>query len=137
MTELLEHFERATLVLVSGGALKERLAAAYCRHLCGFSRAAIPGEILEDYFLLFNTLHKEPAGKDEDAVRASIRKLSLDEAALCSELIVRMYSQVARQKLRLQSREMTREPVRESARESGGRATAPSLFLASAGVSQA
>ncbi|MFT3905124.1 MAG: hypothetical protein QM718_02295 [Steroidobacteraceae bacterium] len=94
--DLNERLEQVALSLAGAGAIKDRLASAYCRYLSDLREQDFPASIRGDFICIFNMLHAEPAMPGEDVVRASIRKLSVDQLQICAERLVRLYGFTAR-----------------------------------------
>jgi hypothetical protein len=83
------HF--ATLELVRSTPIKQRLVAAYRRHLVAISAEQLPGEVRESFAQIMDSLSGVQPLKGEDAVAASVRKMSLQEADDCASLIVEIF----------------------------------------------
>jgi hypothetical protein len=88
------HF--ATLELVRSAPLKQRLVNAYRRHLSTIRPDRLPLEVRESFDHLVATLESVKPSSGEDAVVASVRKLSVQEADDCASLIVEIYGITAR-----------------------------------------
>jgi hypothetical protein len=89
--------EAAVLLLAGDGTLKERLAAAFREHLDDIDELELPGEVQLEYAQMSRTMHLARALPGDNVVRASVRKLSNEDALRFSALIVRMHA------LRMQS----------------------------------
>jgi hypothetical protein len=83
------HF--ATLELVRSTPIKQRLVAAYRRHLIAISAEQLPGEVRESFAQVMDSLSGVLPLKGEDAVAASVRKMSIQEADDCAALIVEIF----------------------------------------------
>jgi hypothetical protein len=83
------HF--ATLELVRSTPIKQRLVASYRRHLVVISAEQLPTEVRESFAHVMESLSGVPPQKGEDAVAASVRKMSLQEADDCASLIVEIF----------------------------------------------
>jgi hypothetical protein len=92
---LIDRLEAAVTTLSGNGALKERLCHAYARHLDAIDLEALPPSLRGEFASLANTLHSARALPGDSVVRASVRKLSSEEAERCAALIVRAFTQVA------------------------------------------
>ncbi len=88
------HF--ATLELVRSTPIKQRLVCAYRRHLSILPAEQLPGEVRDTFSLVMATLHGVAPQRGEDAVSASVRKMSIQEADECSALIVEIYGVTSR-----------------------------------------
>ena len=84
--------EAAVLALVGHGALKDRLCTAYCEHLDGVGEQDLPEELQDEFAAMTRVMHGARALPGDSVVRASIRKLSNDEAERYAALIVRLHS---------------------------------------------
>jgi hypothetical protein len=92
---LINRLEAAVTTLSGNGALKERLCHAYALHLDSIDPEALPPPLRGEFASLTNTLHSACALPGDSVVRASVRKLSCEEAERCAALIVRVFTQVA------------------------------------------
>jgi len=95
MRNLTDRLESATICLAGAGTIKDRLVEAYDRFLADLSEEDFPAEFRGNFAELARALHRERALPGESAVRASVRKLSPEEALRCTALIVRTYGQLA------------------------------------------
>ena len=84
--------EAATLALVGDGTLKDRLCAAFCDHLDDISALDLPDEVQEEFAAMARVMHGARALPGDSVVRASIRKLSNEEAQRFAGLILRTYA---------------------------------------------
>src|SRR6202041_1463163 len=91
MVDLCARLEAAALSLTGPGHIKERLFAAYCRHLQDIQECDVPGELAHEFGDMIRTLHRAPALPGDDVVKASVRKLSNDQACRYAQLVVRLY----------------------------------------------
>ncbi len=88
------HF--ATLELAHSTPIKQRLICAYRRHLVSISEDQIPGEARESFRQVLATLSGVKPLRGEDAVVASVRKMSIQEADDCATLIVEIFGTTCR-----------------------------------------
>ena len=87
-----EIFQGATLSLARSGALKDRLADAYRNHLSCLDETELPRELREDFRSFSRALTRErPLNRSEDAVRATVRKMSNGEAEAAASSVVKMF----------------------------------------------
>jgi hypothetical protein len=87
-----EKFQGATLSLARSGALKERITEAYRNHLSRIDETELPKELRDDFRSFSHTLTRErPLVRGDDAFRATIRKMSNDEAEEVATCVVRMF----------------------------------------------
>lgn len=92
-----ERFQGATLSLARSGPIKDRLAEAYRNYLAGVREEELPREMREEFRTLSALLTRErPLLRGEDAVRASIRKMSSDEADRVACSVVRIFGALPR-----------------------------------------
>ncbi len=104
MSTPLEMLQEAALALASNGTVKDRLLAAYCTHLAALDEDQLPKEYREEFAQMCRALHRERPLPRENAVRASVRKMSNDEAHAYAALLVRLYGAVARTNTPVRSR---------------------------------
>jgi hypothetical protein len=95
MQNLSARLEAATLSLTGPGAIKERLLDAYSRHLKDIQESDLPGEYAIEFAQMIHALHRSPALPGEDVIKASVRKLSNEEACRYAGLVVRLYGMLA------------------------------------------
>jgi hypothetical protein len=86
-----ECFHFATLELVRSTPIKQRLICAYRRHLASLQETDIPGEVRESYGQVMRSLCGVQPLRGEDAVTASVRKMSNQEADDCAAQIVEIF----------------------------------------------
>jgi hypothetical protein len=91
MNSALECFHFAILELVRGIPIKQRLVSAYRRHLAALREDQLPGEARESFDQVMRILHGVQPLPGEDAVAASVRKMSNQEADECAFLIVEIF----------------------------------------------
>src|SRR5581483_6962745 len=86
-----EKFQAATLSLTRSGTLKDRLTDAYRNHLSQIEAAELPKELRDDFRILTDAMTREPPlVRGDDAFRATIRKMSNDQAEEVAMWVVRM-----------------------------------------------
>jgi len=88
MISALESLQFATQELVRSTPIKQRLISAYRRHLADLQEEQLPVEVRELYGRMIRSLNGVPPQRGEDAVTASVRKMSNQEADDCAALIV-------------------------------------------------
>jgi hypothetical protein len=91
-----ENLHLAMLELVRSTPIKQRLIAAYRRHLTGVLEEQLPLEVRATFSQLMRNLALVPPLRGEDAVAASVRKMSNQEADDCAALIVEMFGAMCR-----------------------------------------
>ena len=81
-------FRAAALMLARSGTVKERLQAAYRLQLADLDSEQLAGDVRRQFEALRRALTREKPMRGEDAVAATIRKLSSREAdELAADLI--------------------------------------------------
>ncbi len=97
MSTAWDRFQGATLSLARSGSIKDRLSEAYRSYLADISEDELPREIREDFRCVTESLTREPPMlRGEDAVRATIRKMSNEEADRLASTVVRMFAAIPR-----------------------------------------
>jgi hypothetical protein len=96
MTTTWESFRCATLELVRSTPIKQRLVCAYRRHLAAIPEELIPGDLRESYSQVMRSLCGVQPLRGEDAVTASVRKMSNQEADDCATMIVELFGRMSR-----------------------------------------
>jgi hypothetical protein len=96
MSTTWEKFQEATLSLTRSGSIKDRLTEAYRNHLAAIADDELPREIREQFHNVRCSLTRERPQRGEDAIRASVRKMSCHEAEYIAESLVQMLSVMAR-----------------------------------------
>jgi hypothetical protein len=91
-----ECFHFATLELVRSIPIKQRLISAYRRYLASLSEEQVPGEAREPFNQIMRSLQGVQPLPGEDAVAASVRKMSNQEADECAALIVEIFGVMCR-----------------------------------------
>jgi hypothetical protein len=92
------HF--ATLELVRSTPIKQRLITAYRRHLFALPADQLPNEVRDTFGRVMKSLHGVQPQKGEDAVAASVRKMSNQEADDCAAHIVEIFGITCRELLK-------------------------------------
>jgi hypothetical protein len=96
MVSAWECFHFATLELVRSAPIKQRLISAYRRHLAVLPEDELPGEVRESFGMVMRSLQGVQPLRGEDAVAASVRKMSNQEADECAALIVEIFGLMCR-----------------------------------------
>jgi hypothetical protein len=91
-----ECFHCATLELVRSTPIKQRLVCAYRRHLAALPEDQLPSEVRESFGHVMRVLRGVQPLPGEDAVAASVRKMSNQEADECASLIVEIFGLMSR-----------------------------------------
>src|SRR6186713_114400 len=96
MDSALDLLQRATTTLAQGGSVKERLADSYARYLIQINVDELPASVTDDFRALCAAMRREQPQPNESAIRASVRKMSNDEAARFATQVVVMFATAAR-----------------------------------------
>jgi hypothetical protein len=96
MSALLEQFEGAVRILIGDGPVKLRLVRAYSEYLEDLLDLELPvsGSELQE---LHAALHRVTPRGNETPVKASVQKMSADEAAWHAGTILRLYVELLAQ----------------------------------------
>src|SRR6187431_2236334 len=97
MSRVYDRLESATLLLARSGAIKERLSGAWRQCLTNLEPDDVPRELRLQFLELSSAMQRERPLRGEDAVRATIRKMSNEEAEGRAAHIVRMFCRISRQ----------------------------------------
>lgn len=116
MSTTWEQLEGAALSLARSGSIKERLTDAYRNHLAFVNTEDLPEAVRAPFRACYEALTREPPLRGEDAVRATVRKLSSQEADELASSVVRLFTANAREALQ---RAATAAPVPEGAAING------------------
>ena len=95
MRDLSARLEAAALAMTGLGTIKDRLFDAYRLHLEVLLESDLPSALAGEFAEMTQALHRVPALPGDDVVRASVRKLSNDEARRYADLVVRLYGMYA------------------------------------------
>ncbi|MEO6078784.1 MAG: hypothetical protein ABIQ86_03275 [Steroidobacteraceae bacterium] len=96
MNNALDLLQRAATRLSQEGSIKDRLADAYASHLVDVDVDDLPDIIRNDFAELCEAMHRAQPLPRESVVRASVRKMSNDEAGRYAALVVRAFAALAR-----------------------------------------
>ena len=91
-----ENLHFATLELVRSTPIKQRLISAYRRHLASVAEDQLPDEARDSFSQVMRSLAGVQPLRGEDAVAASVRKMSNQEADECASLIVEIFGLMCR-----------------------------------------
>ena len=97
MSTAWEQLEGAALSLARSGPIKERLADAYRNHLALVNANELPAALRAEFRACHDALTRERPLRGEDAVRATVRKMSSHEADEVACCVVRLFAAVARE----------------------------------------
>lgn len=96
-TTSFERLQGATLSLARSTPIKERLTDAFRNHLALLEEEELPNELREEFRTLNHEITREPPLlRGEDALRATVRKLSADEAEAIACRVVHLFVDLTR-----------------------------------------
>jgi hypothetical protein len=90
-----ERFAEAVQTLIGDGPIKQRLASAYAAHLKDLADEELPAGLRRDFGDLQAAMSRIAPVGNESRVRASVQKMSPDEAASYAATIVRLYVELS------------------------------------------
>ena len=97
MNTALDLFEAATVSLTKAAPIKDRIAEAYKNYLVYVHEEDLPNDVCEEFRALTDTLTRvDPELRGDDSVRATIRKMSNNDAEIAASAVVRMFGAVSR-----------------------------------------
>jgi hypothetical protein len=91
MVSAWESLHLATIELVRSTPIKQRLIAAYRRHLVAISGDQLPTEVRDTFTQVMRQLSGVEPQRGEDAVAASVRKMSNLQADACAAQLVEVF----------------------------------------------
>jgi hypothetical protein len=91
-----DNLHSATLELVRSTPIKQRLINVYRRHLSRLAAEQLPSEVRSTFAEVMRVLAGVQPLRGEDAVAASVRKMSTQQADDCAALIVEIFGVLAR-----------------------------------------
>src|SRR5215469_7558912 len=97
MNTACEQLEGAALSLARSGTIKDRLADAWRNHLSLLEAEDLPERLRADFRACHAALTREPPLHGEDAVRATVRKMSSHEADELAGTVVRLFAATVRE----------------------------------------
>jgi hypothetical protein len=97
MSTTWEQLEGAALSLARSGPIKDRLTEAYRNHLSFVRAEDLPEALREDFRACHDALTRERPLRGEDAVRATVRKMSSTEADELACSVVRLFAAIVRE----------------------------------------
>ena len=109
-----EQLESAAVSLARSGPIKDRLAEAYRNHLARVNVEELPETLREGFRACHDALTRERPLRGEDAVRATVRKMSSQEADEVAESVVRLFAALVREAVR-EERAVSVEPAMNGA----------------------
>ena len=97
MSTAREQLEGAALSLARSGPIKERLTDAFRNHLALVKAEELPDALREEFRACHDALTHERPLRGEDAVRATVRKMSNQQADEMACRVVRLFAALARE----------------------------------------
>ena len=97
MTDHVNRFHAALVVLAGHGHVKQRLIRAFEEHLDDIHEDELPVAMKQSFSDLRREVHRVSPLNGEGPICASVRKMSLDEASDCAGRIVTLYGDLVRQ----------------------------------------
>jgi hypothetical protein len=85
-----QHFAAATELLAGSGSIKDRLFEAYHNELAELEFEQLPQELRAEYIRWHGSMNRVRPLRGEDAVRATLRKISGIEADRLAQTLVKL-----------------------------------------------
>lgn len=95
MSYHLDRFFAAVSVLAGHGHIKQRLIRAYEDNLADIIEDDLPASIRTAFADLKQHMYRVSPLNGEGPICASVRKMSIDEAAQCAASVVSLYGEIA------------------------------------------
>lgn len=96
MSNLVDNFITAVSVMAGNGHIKQRLVQSYEDNLEGIECDDLPVSARQPYADLRAMLQSVSPLNGEGAVRATVRKMSANDAEACAKLMVQLLAEVIR-----------------------------------------
>ena len=96
MTNHVDRFHAALLVLAGHGHIKQRLTKAYEDNLVETHEDELPLAMQQAFADLRQEMHSVAPLNGEGPIRASVRKMSYEQASLCAATILTLYGDLIR-----------------------------------------
>ncbi len=96
MTDHVERFHAALLVLAGHGHVKQRLIKAFEEHLVDIHEDDLPASLQQAFADLRQDMQRVAPLNGEGPICASVRKMSLQEASECAGRVVELFGEIAR-----------------------------------------
>ena len=97
MSNHVDRFYAAVSGLAGHGHIKQRLTKAYEDHLAAIIEDELPIVVKQAFADLRHSMSRVAPHNGEGPICASVRKMSVEEAAECAESIVALYGELTRQ----------------------------------------
>jgi len=115
MSYHVDNFFAAVSVLSGHGHIKQRLISAYEDNLASIRDDDLPVAVKRSFADLTSLMHRVAPLNGEGPICASVRKMSIDEANQCAQLMVDLYGDM----IRHSDSGQTALPLQYKARRSG------------------
>jgi len=96
MTNYVARFHAALTVLAGHGHIKQRLIKAYEDYLADINEDVLPVAVQETFAELCRQMHGVAPLNGEGPIRASVRKMSFQQASECAASVVTLFGEIAR-----------------------------------------
>ena len=96
MTDHVDRFYAALLVLAGHGHVKQRLIRAFEDHLAEIHEDELPIAMRQSFADLRHEMQRVAPLNGEGPICASVRKMSLQEASECAGRIVSLFGEISR-----------------------------------------
>jgi hypothetical protein len=91
VSPLAQRFGEAVQLLVADGPVKQRLVTAFSKHLCDLAEGEFPAGLRREFVDLHTAMTRVSPVGTESRVRASVQKMSPEQAATHAATIVKLY----------------------------------------------
>ena len=96
MPHHIDNFFSAVSALAGHGHIKQRLIAAYEDNLEHIDEDYLPNQVRQTFTDLKDLMHSVTPANGEGPICASVRKMSVDEANKCAQMMVDLYGDMIR-----------------------------------------
>lgn len=96
MSYHVDNFFTAVSVLAGHGHIKQRLIAAYEDNIEPIEEDELPVPVRDSFADLKHLMHRVTPTNGEGPICASVRKMSVDEANQCAQIMVDIYGDIIR-----------------------------------------
>ena len=96
MSYHVDRFYAAVSVLAGHGHIKQRLIKAYEENLGSISDEELPIALKQTFSDLQHQMNRVLPLNGEGPICASVRKMSVEEAAVCASSVVSLYGEISR-----------------------------------------
>ena len=96
MRQHVDNFFTAVSALAGHGHIKQRLISAYEDNLEHIDEDYLPNQVRQSFSNLKDLMHNVAPANGEGPICASVRKMSVDEANQCAQIMVDLYGDMIR-----------------------------------------